>query len=252
MLKMFTKVLYSKRISSRYHNTFYDLYKWQCGLLPMLEFIHALLLNFVFSVVAIFILKSNQKALIVIFAAYSVFFTLYAYVKIAQSLQLHFFELTNPQLQEKHLQVEKVESFLLNILATNGKALGKKEWKLIKETDPNLYCKLLSDKTVTFCSYYSSRIAETIPDSILLWGAIKIPLEKKHVYIARALILRNDYIYDPVMHQSLNAEEYIKLHKFMLYKKWKYDIYSQLGFRIFEEGDFRNWCEHNYVNYENF
>ena len=60
MLKMFTKALYSKRISSRYHNTFYDLYKWQCGLLPMLEFIHALLLNFVFSVVAIFILKSNQ------------------------------------------------------------------------------------------------------------------------------------------------------------------------------------------------
>ena len=143
--------------------------------------------------------------------------------------------------------------FIKKFVSTNGKALGKKEWKAIKEYDIGLYHDLLSDECDHCCYYYSLEIARVIKDSILLWGAVEDPFEDGHNYYAHAVILRNGYIYDSNMHQSIKYEDFIKLYKFKLYKQWNYGEYSRKDFRKSERAEFRRWCKENNVScYEMF
>ena len=249
MLKLLVRIFYHEKIYTDELETFYKLYKWNMGLYTFLS-LQKVIFMFLFGIVGImWILFIKPK--------------IYGFTFIYISLILHTLDLTELKKRNKfnaigiktkdQIRLMHTEEFIRKIISQNGKALGKKEWKKIKDTDLGLYNDLLCDICNHCCYYYSLEIAKIIKDSTLMWCGIEDPLIKGHIYCAHAVLIRNGYIYDSNMRQSEKYEDFAKLYKFKLYKKWEYAEYSKNDFRESERIEFRKWCiENNVLGYEYF
>lgn len=250
MLKFITRTVYHDKIYTTEPELFYKLYKWPCGLFTLLS-LRGIFDVIVFGLIGIVCMIFIKPRII-------------GFAVLVVALLLLDFELSDTlkRVESNHLGVMtpsqirtlRMEQFIRKFITMNGKALGTKEWKAIKEYDIGLYNDLLSAKCNHFCYYYSLEIARIIKDSILIWGAVEEPFENGHNYYAHAVILRNGYIYDSNMRQSEKYEDFIKLYNFKLYKQWNYyDDYSREDFRKTEREGFRKWCIENNVSvYEKF
>ena len=145
------------------------------------------------------------------------------------------------------IRAEKIHFFLMKYVTLNGKALKKDEWKKIKRKDKQLYKDLLSEECDNKCYIYSLEIARMFEDSILIWGAVHNIFSEKEYFCAHAVILRNGYVYDSNIHQSIKYEEYQKLFKLKVFKKYTSCEYLKSDFRVHERVDFRKWCKENNV-----
>lgn len=249
MLKFLTRYGYRNQIYTDEPELFYKLYKWVCGLFTLISLgrIIGTIIFCVIGIVWIIFIKPR----------------VYGLALVGVGLLILFLETKERKKQAKFNAVDmrtpaqirtlRIENFIRRHVSTNGKALGKKEWKAIKNHDIRLYNDLLCDECNHCCYFYSLEIARIIKDSILIWGAAEEPLEEGHKYYAHAVILRNDYIYDSNMRQSERYEDFMKLYKFKLYKQWNYEEYSREDFRESERLEFRKWCkENNVLGYKAF
>lgn len=114
------------------------------------------------------------------------------------------------------LKTEKIHDFMMKLISLNGKALGRAEWKKIKQYNTTLYQDLLSPKCNHYCYFYSLEIARIINDSNL--------------------------------RMSEKYEDFIKLYKVKLYRQWNSNAYSKRNFRHVERTKFRKWCKANSVH----
>ena len=140
---------------------------------------------------------------------------------------------------------KKIERHIKNFISQRGKALGKKEWKEIKNKDIDLYNELRSDESNHLCYYYS--LAKIIKDCTLIWGAVEEPFVEGKKFYAHAVVMRNGYIYDSNMSVSIKYEDFMQLYHFKTYKCWQYEKYSKENFRASERKEFRKWCLENGV-----
>lgn len=249
MLKVLMRYSYRNKIYTDEPELFYELYKWNCGLFILIsarKIIGAIIL-WTLGIVCITLI--NFKIYGLVFIAVGLFMFLLEIRELNKKVKFNSLNARTPA----QIRTITIQNFIRRQITTKGKALGKKEWEIIKKYDKGLYNDLLCDECEHCCYSYSLEIAKIIKDSILIWGAIEEPFEKGHNYYAHAVILRKGYIYDSNMHQSEKYEDFIKLYKFKIYKQWNYDEYSQERFRTSEREDFRKWCkENNVLVYEKF
>lgn len=249
MLKLIMNIFYHKKIYTTEYKLFDKLYKWHCGLYTILALrrIIGSIISGAIGIVWLIFIKPRIYGLLFV----DLFLLLNALDarELRKSMKFSELGMETPS----QIRTFKMECCIKKFITTNGRALGKKEWKTIKEYDISLYNDLLSYKCHHKCYYYSLEIAKVIKDSILIWGAIDEPFEEGHNLNAHAIILRNRYIYDSNMRQSIKYEDFIRLYKFKLYKQWNYNEYSKKYFREAERAEFREWCKKNKVlDYEEF
>lgn len=250
MLKFIMRIFYHDKIYTTESELFYKLYKWDVGLFTLLSlrrYLSVVILGIIGIICFIFI---NTSIYLHCFIVTSM--TLVLCIEVSEKIKSIKFNLYGARTPAQ-IRTIKMEEFIRKIVSKNGKALGRKEWKAIKRHDIGLYHDLLCDECDHCCYFYSLEIAKIIKDSTLIWGGVEEPFEEGHKYYAHAVILRNGYIYDSNMRQSEKYEDFTKLYKFKLYKKWQYDEYSRKDFRESERADFRKWCiEYNVSEYEMF
>lgn len=145
----------------------------------------------------------------------------------------------------------KVERFLerniIRYFATQkGNALNKEDFKVIKKQDPRLYYTITSDYCACKCYYYAREIALLFPDSKLIYCAATNPFKEEEIF-AHAVLERNGEIYDTNRRMSYKIEDYEKIFKLQIYKKWTYDEFSKEVFQEEVREDFRKWCQENNV-----
>lgn len=145
----------------------------------------------------------------------------------------------------------KVEQFLeRNIrryLATpKGNALSKDDFKVIKKQKPSLYWEITSNYCVGMCYLYARDIALLFPDAKLIYCAATNPFKETEVF-AHAVLERNGEIYDTNRRMSYKVEDYEKIFKVQIYKKWIYDEFCRDDFQEGVRDDFRKWCQENDV-----
>lgn len=248
MLKFIMRIYYKDRIYTTEPELFYELYKYPCGILTLLS-LRKVLCAIIFYLIGSCLIFFLNPILIGLSFGISLILSCLQLIEVKKTIKFSYSGRKTPA----EIRALRIEHFIRKIISMNGKALGKKEWKKIKQQDIYLYHDLLSDKCLHCCYFYSLEIAKIIKDSSLIWGAVEEPFEDGHNYYAHAVILRNGYIYDSNMRQSERYEDFIKLYKFKLYKSWNYDDYSQTNFRETERKDFRKWCrENNVLTYEKF
>lgn len=249
MLKFIMRTFYHDKIYTTEPKLFYKMYKWHCGLFTLLS-LRRFLGMVIFGAIGItWLIFIKPRVFGLGFIDIAMLLHCIDLREARKSIELNGCGARTPA----QIRTLRMEHFIKKIVSTNGRALGRKEWKAIKEYDIGLYNDLLSDECHHCCYYYSLEIARIIKDSTLIWGAIEEPFEDGYNYYAHAVILRNGYIYDSNMRQSEKYEDFIKLYKFKLYKQWKYDEYSQKDFRKSERAEFRKWCKENDVSvYEKF
>lgn len=242
MLKFIMRKFYHNRIYTDEPELFYQMYKWPCGLFTLLS-LRNILGMISFGIVGIGLMIFIKPRM-------------YGLCFINVALLLFHFEIREVQKiiginseipTSKEIRTKNMEKFIRKFVSKNGRALGRKEWKVIKNVDRELYDDLLCDACNHICYYYSLEIARLIKDSILIWGAGEDPFEEGHKYYAHAVILRNGYIYDSNMRQSTKYEDFLKLYKFKIYKQWDHSEYSRNNFRVSEREEFRKWCRANNV-----
>lgn len=151
----------------------------------------------------------------------------------------------------------KVERFLESnirryFITPKGKALNKEDFKVIKKQNPSLYWEITSDYSGGKCYSYAREIALLFPDSKLIYCAATNPFKENQVF-AHAALERNGEIYDTNRRMSYKIEDYQKIFKTQIYKRWTYNEFSKVSFREDVRDDFRKWCEVNNVkNYHLF
>lgn len=249
MLKLVMQHFYHDKIYTEETKIFYKLYKWHCGLFTLLQ-LRRIIGVIIFGVIGItWIIFIKPRIYGLGFIDVSM---VLLYLELKEYKNMIKFNTCGARTPAQ-IRTLEMEHFIKKFISTNGKALGRKEWKAIKQHDIGLYNDLLCDECHYCCYFYSLEIARIIRDSTLIWGAIEEPFEDGHNYYAHAVILRNGYIYDSNMRQSERYEDFIKFYKFKLYKQWKYDEYSREDFRETERAEFRKWCKENNVSvYEKF
>ena len=237
MLKQLVKKSFCDRIYIEQKDLFYEIYKWNCGLdiLISMRFFIGTIICFIAGL-AIFLYTKKIRYLF-IFLALEVFLYILQYLSRRNKRFLI----------AEHVKSERIHDFLMKFISLNGKAIGKKEWQRIKQSNKDLYKKLLSEECNHYCYYYSHEIAKILDDSILIWGAVLNPFSKEKQYFAHACIYRNGYIYDSNIHQSIDFNSYKKLFDLKIYRKWTYDEYSKNMFQTLEKKDFDAWCKDNNV-----
>lgn len=249
MLKLFTQCIYRNRIYTDELALFGKLYKWACGLYTLISLrrvIGAIIFYLIGITCIIFI---NLRIDGLVFIGLGICMYILEIKEIKKSTIFNIIGAKTPA----QIRTMKIEEFIRRPVTTNGKALGKKEWKTIKKHDMGLYNDLLCDECDHCCYYYSLEIALIIKDAILIWGGVEEPFKQGHKYYAHAIILRNGYIYDSNMRQSIKSKDFVKLYKFKTYKQWNYEEYSQENFRESERTEFRKWCkENNVLGYKQF
>lgn len=238
MLNLIMHYYYKYIIYTDEKEIFYNFYKWRCGLIILLR-LRILASAITFLIIALIFLFLQKP--------------IYCLLSLNICMLLIFLELIERYFKVKETISLKLENFIRKFVTMSGRALGWKEWKIIKQRSNNLYNELLCNECDRCCYYYSLAIARIIKDSVLIWGAVQEPFEDSNNYYAHAVILRNGYIYDSNMRQSEKLEDFIKLYKFKQYKQWTYDVFSQRNFRDIVRSDFVKWCKENNVKvYEMF
>lgn len=249
MLKFLMRHYYYNEVHTDEIELFYKLYKWSCGLYTLISlrwFISTIIFNVIGIILIIFIKPRTYGLVFIIIGLFILI------LEIRELKRQEKFNILGRKTPEQITTIH-IENFIRKHISTNGKALGKKEWKEIKEHDIRLYNDLLCDECDHYCYFYSLEIARIIKDSILIWGAVEEPFEEGHKFYAHAVILRNGYIYDSNMRQSAKYEDFVKLYKFKTYKQWEYNEYSRENFRARERLGFREWCkDNNVLVYEKF
>lgn len=243
------RFFYHDRIYTDEPKIFYKIYKWDCGLSTLLAF-RRIFEIIILELIGMIMFASVRLRMYSMFFIYlGIVIMAFEFIEVGKKLRYNPIGIRT----REQIRMLKVEEVIRKHLTTNGKALGKKEWKVIKMHDRGLYRDLLCDECDRACYYYSLEIAKIITDSILIWGAAKEPFEDGEKYYAHAVILRNGYIYDSNMRQSVKYEEFIKLYKFKTYKQWNNGKYSKEGFVKNERNEFKKWCDENSVlKYEAF
>lgn len=145
----------------------------------------------------------------------------------------------------------KVEQFLeRNIrryFATpKGNAVSKDDFKVIKKQKPRLYWEITSDYCGGKCYSYARDIALLFTDAKLIYCAATNPFKEDQVF-AHAILERNGEIYDTNRRMSYKIEDYEKIFKVQIYKKWTYDEFCRDDFQEEVRDDFRRWCQENGV-----
>ena len=249
MLKFLVRYGYRNQIHTDEPELFYKLYKWVCGLFTLIS-LRRIIGTIIFCIIGImWMIFIKPRIYGLAFVDVGLLIFILETRELKKQAKFNALGMKTPaQIRTIH-----IEDFIRRHVSTNGKALGKKEWKAIKNHDIGLYNDLLSDECNHCCYFYSLEIARIIKDSILIWGAVEEPFEEGHIFYAHAIILRNGYVYDSNMRQSAKYEDFVKLYKFKTYKQWNYDEYSQENFRASERAEFREWCkENNVLVYEKF
>ena len=249
MLKFLVRCGYHNLIYTDEPELFYDLYKWIGGLfiLILLRRIIGAIIFCIIGIVCIIFIKPRTYGLIP--GDVGLILIVLEIREIRKQIKIN----KNGEKTPAQIRTSNLVSFIRRYVSINGNALGRKEWKKIKEHNNSLYNELLCNKCNHCCYYYSLEIAKIIRDSILIWGAIKDPFEEEEKYYAHAIILRNGYIYDSNMRQSVKYENFVKVFKLKIYKKWNDNEYVNEDFRVNERAEFRKWCEKNDVLvYERF
>lgn len=249
MLELVTKFFYYDKIYTAEPKLFYKLYKWQCGLyclLTLRRFLGAIIFLFIGLILTIsFPFEVYEFVFLGIFI-------ILLYIDFNECKKILKYNSLN-QRTPAQIRTTQTHQRIMKLISTNGKALGRKEWKAIKEHDITLYNDLLCDDCNHRCYFYSLEIAKIIPDCTLMWGSITCPVEPGNKQYAHAVILRNGYIYDSNMRQSEKYEDFQKLYDFKLYKEWHYQEYSKKDFRKSERINFIKWCiNHHVLDYEEF
>ena len=244
MLKLLMRYCYKDQVYVDEKELFYEIYKWVCGLEIVIS-LRRIIYMIICMIVAIAFLFLGVSKLLIISCYILLEFLLFLWIRQEQKKQARF----NMAGMRTPSQIRAffIEEWIRKYISKKGKALGKKEWKMIKESDIGLYNDLLCEECNHCCYFYSLEIAKIIKDSILIWGAIEDPFENTKKYYAHAFILRNGYIYDSNMRQSIKYEDFVKIFNFKLYKEWSYEDYSIDRFRDKERSNFRNWCKKNNV-----
>lgn len=252
MLQLLVYIFFSKRIYTDEKKLFSKVYKYPAGIMLIFDIykiilpLICLILAFVFFILTFVFL---------ILALYFLILGLSSYFFITCFFVLLFSILPTIILHSKSTErIEKLVTSIRKFYTLNkNKALTKNDWKKIKKTAPKLYEDLLSEKCNHYCYYYSLEIAKLITDTTLIWCGVKSPFDFNTTYYAHAVILKNGYIYDSNLRESVKYEDYVKLYSLKLYKYFEYSDYSKKDFVENERMKFRNWCNKNNVEgYMNF
>ena len=174
MLKFIMRKFYHDHIYTDEPEIFYKLYQWNSGLFTLLSLRNILGIIFcgIIGIGWIIFIKPRMYGLGFIDVALLLFL-----LEMREAKKL--IELENSEkMTPKQIRTKKMERFIRKFVTQNGGALGKKEWKVIKKTDSELYNDLLCEDCNHCCYYYSLEIAKIIKDSILIWGAVEEPFEE--------------------------------------------------------------------------
>lgn len=249
MLRFLVRFFYHDQIYTNEPELFYKLYKWDAGLYTLLE-LRRIIGATIFSVISIiWRIFINPGIFAFIFLGVALILLYVESREKIKAIESNMLE-ARTSAQERTILIQ---DYIRRFVSKNGKALGRKEWKIIKQENTCLYYNLLCDKCKHRCHFYSLEIAKIIKDSTLIWGAYEEPLQDGHKYYAHAVILRNGYIYDTNMRQSEKYEDFMRLYQFKIYKQWKYNEYAREDFRESERKEFWSWCKENNVStYQKF
>lgn len=243
MLELITFVFYHNYIYTDKKRLFCKLYKWRLGFPTLLDLRKKIGFCIACFVGVIWIIFFNPKLVSLCF--FGAGFILFVMQKNEDNnvKNLNVVGIRTPAQKRTFV----IEEAVRKLISLHGKALGPKEWNKIKKKDIGLYSDLLCDECNHYCYYYTLAIAKIIKDCTLIWGGIEEPTESGHHFYAHAIILRNGYVYDSNIRQSIKLKDYTKLYKLKIYKQWEYKEYSGISFYDREALYFADWCEENNV-----
>lgn len=122
-----------------------------------------------------------------------------------------------------------ITQFLYRIVVSfliSGKCLTAKDWIKIEEKDKRFY-NLLLNSHIPFSSFnLSLRIARIIPDCKLVCAYAIDPENPGDGYHPIAYVLKNDYVYDPILHKNISRKDYEKLFSIKIHSIWRDEVLS--------------------------
>ena len=149
------------------------------------------------------------------------------------------------------LYPNKIERFLEEnirryFVTPKGNALNKNDFKVIKKQNKSLYYEITSNYCKGICYLYARDIALLFPDSNLIYCAATNPTKQDEIF-AHAILERNGEIYDTNRRMSYKIEDYQKIFKIDIFKKWTYEEFSKNNFQDEVREEFRRWCKEKNV-----
>ncbi len=249
MLKFFTKMLCKNLLVTDHPDLFYKLYKCSMGITSIVWFRKVIVytISFILGVVSFIWLR--PRFICLIFWDIAIIFYFLRKKELHDAARAEVTEV-NPPAYYKTL---KILNFFRRIIIPHGKGIGKDGWNRIKQKNFDFYYQALLLENDYYHSYFTLEIAKIIKDCTLIWGAVRNPIASDHSYTAKAIIIKDGFVYDNNLWISVPYDDYSILHKLMIFKEWNYEAFSQPSFPIDIKRDFREWCVRNDVfDYETF
>lgn len=137
----------------------------------------------------------------------------------------------------------KITDFLYRLTVSfliSGKGLNSKDWIKIEEKDKKLYSLLLNPNIFVSSFNISLKIARIVPECKLVWALLTDPEDPKGGYHPYSYVMKDNYVYDPILHQNIPRKDYEDLFNIYIYAIWdKEYLDPDFGLKYFE--DFKNF-----------
>lgn len=143
----------------------------------------------------------------------------------------------------------KIGDIVLNRKFKDYLVLTKKEWKIIKKGDKDLFNVLRSIKSQGNCYDLTLKVVDILnnPDIKIIWLINEnLNSNGKDLY-GHAVLKRDNRIYDTTVRESFDEEDYYYINNSKVFKELSIMTIMQKGMNgIFEEFDvFEKFCESN-------
>ena len=130
-----------------------------------------------------------------------------------------------------------------------GKAISKKDFKIIEKNNPELYEYITSYMCQGYCYSICFAILKTLKKGSLKFLAVKKidgANEVIQAYTMHVLYEKNGWIFDTYNQRQYPVEKSITLHKGIVYKDFSYEDIKDLTYEEFIETnheELAKWCE---------
>lgn len=236
MLKLIMKK-FSEDVKFREKELYYEFYKYELALPFLLNFRMVLCLIIPFIPFLWYKYSGHSRLIPAIVAAIFAVVLIYLFVLSKQT----FFSNKKTRYKQRTLELKNI--IRKKVTISKNSVLSKKDWKLIKKTNKELYEDLLGDKSDDDSFYYARQIGLIVKDVELMYVAINDKSEDE--VRAHALVKRDGKVYDPFLKRSFNLNDYARLYEMETYEIWSFKEYSKRNFEESVKKDFTNWCAEN-------
>ena len=138
------------------------------------------------------------------------------------------------------------------IITKRGKAISKKDFKVIKKASPTLYDTIMSEKCCGQCYFVSWVILQILRKGYIQFVAVKhfyeLNEEKKEQYKIHVIYVNKDWCFDTYSQRQMPVKELCEIWRGKLIDKYDYSAIKGKEFEEFRDSiapKLRKWCNEN-------